>query len=188
LDYFQDYIEAFEKLHQLAIKDHRVIVTVIIHCCLAEKVFNPYYAVLSQKFCDVDRKYQVSDLIIIFESKVKKKLKSNFINYKQLAVQFALWDRIKDIKSHSNIQIKNLSQFLIYLIEHGGQPLSVLKVVEFAELEKSTLRLVRQTVLGLLLNNEESCKQVGQFDYKFDSGTNNKIRFDLGISTYSSKC
>lgn len=61
--YFQDYTEAFEKLHQLAIKDHRVIVTVIIHCCLAEKIFNPYYAVLSQKFCDVDRKYQVSDLI-----------------------------------------------------------------------------------------------------------------------------
>lgn len=56
---FQDYIEAFEKLHQLAIKDHRVIVTVIIHCCLSEKIFNPYYAVLSQKFCDVDRKYQV---------------------------------------------------------------------------------------------------------------------------------
>lgn len=67
MDFFQDYIEAFEKLHQLAIKDHRVIVTVIIHCCLAEKLFNPYYAVLSQKFCDVDRKYQVSDLIKGFE-------------------------------------------------------------------------------------------------------------------------
>ncbi|KAG4076750.1 hypothetical protein HA402_002037 [Bradysia odoriphaga] len=131
----EDYIEAFEKLHQLAIKDHRVIVTVIIHCCLSEKIFNPYYAVLSQKFCDVDRKYQ-------------------------LAIQFAVWDRIKDINSHTNIQIKNLAQFLIYLIEHGGQPLSVLKVVEFAELDKPTLRLVRQTVLGLLLNNEDTCKQV----------------------------
>lgn len=78
-----------------------------------------------------------------------------------MAVQFALWDRIKDIKSHSTIQIKNLAQFLIYLIEHGGQPLSVLKVVEFAELDKPTLRLVRQTVLGLLLNHEDTCKQVG---------------------------
>lgn len=103
-------------------------------------------------------------------------------------MQFAVWDRIKDIKSHSNIQIKNLAQFLIYLIEHGGQPLSVLKVVEFAELEKPTLRLVRQTVLGLLLNNEDSCKQVSQFVYTFEYGKNNKIRHNLGISTYRSKC
>lgn len=60
--FFQDYLEAFEKLHHLSIKDHKVIVTVIIHCCLSEKLFNPYYAVLTQKFCDFDRKYQVSIL------------------------------------------------------------------------------------------------------------------------------
>lgn len=78
----------------------------------------------------------------------------------QLAVQFAVWDRIKDIASHTTTQIKNLAQFLIYLIEHGGQPLSVLKVVEFAELDKPTLRLVRQTVLGLLLSSEDNCRQV----------------------------
>lgn len=56
----EDYIDAFEKILHLAIKDHRVIVSVIIHCCLSEKIFNPYYAVVAQKFCDYDRKYQVS--------------------------------------------------------------------------------------------------------------------------------
>lgn len=55
----QDYIDAFEKILHLAIKDHRVVVSVIIHCCLSEKAFNPYYAVVAHKFCDYDRKYQV---------------------------------------------------------------------------------------------------------------------------------
>ncbi|KAJ6634215.1 Nucleolar MIF4G domain-containing protein 1 like, partial [Pseudolycoriella hygida] len=131
----EDYIEAFEKLNRLGIKDHRVIPTVIIHCCLSEKIFNPYYAVLAQTFCEGDRSYL-------------------------LPIKFAIWDRIKDIQSHSNIQIKNLAQFLIHLISHRGQPLSILKVVDFAELDKPTLRLVRQTVLGLLLVSEHLFRQV----------------------------
>lgn len=131
----EDYLDAFEKLHHLAIRDHKVIVTVIIHCCLSEKVFNPYYAVLSQKFCDFDRKYQ-------------------------LAVQFALWDRIKDLASQTPVQIRNMARYLIHLIEHGGLALSVLKVIEFGEMDKVTQRLVRQVVLGLLMGQELVCRQV----------------------------
>lgn len=131
----EDYIESFEKLLQLNIKDHRVIVTVIIHCCLSEKLFNPYYGVLAQKFCDYDRKYQ-------------------------LAIQYALWDRIKDLASHTQIQIKNLSKLLQHLIENGGLPLSVLKVIEFGQLDKNGMRLVRQLMLGILLSKEDLCKQV----------------------------
>lgn len=56
----EDYVDAFEKLLQAAIKDHSVIVSVIMHCCLSEKKFNPFYAVLAAKFCDYDRKYKVS--------------------------------------------------------------------------------------------------------------------------------
>jgi len=55
----EDYIDAFEKILNLLIKDQRVIVSVILHCCLSEKIFNPYYAVLAQKFCEFDRKYLV---------------------------------------------------------------------------------------------------------------------------------
>lgn len=58
----EDYMDAFEKLHRLGLKGQqsRDIVYVIMDCCLQEKKFNPYYAVLAQKFCDFDRKYQVS--------------------------------------------------------------------------------------------------------------------------------
>lgn len=131
----EDYIDAFEKLLHLAIKNQSVIVTVIIHCCLSEKTFNPYYAVLLQKFSEFDRKYQ-------------------------LAVQYAIWDRIKDIQSHSGVQLKNLAQLILHLVTSAAQPISVLKVVEFGQLDKMTVRLVRQIMLGILLGKEETCREV----------------------------
>lgn len=112
--------------------------SVIIHCCLSEKAFNRYYAVLMQKFCDFDRKYQ-------------------------LAVQYAIWDRIKDIQSHTSIQSKNMAQLLVHLILHAAQPISILKVIEFGELDKPSVRLVRQVLLGVLLAKEDTCKEVSSF-------------------------
>lgn len=57
----EDFLDAFEKLHHLGLKERqeREIVYVIFDCCLQEKAFNPYYAVLLQRFCEFDRKYQV---------------------------------------------------------------------------------------------------------------------------------
>lgn len=119
----------------MAIKDYRVIISVVIHCCLSEKLYNRYYAVLIQKFCDFDRKYQ-------------------------LAVQYAIWDRLKDIQSHTSIQLKNMAQLLIHLILNESQPISILKVTEFGELDKTSVRLLRQVLLGVLLAKESTCKQV----------------------------
>lgn len=121
----EDYMDAFEKLTHLSIKDPRVIVTVIIHCCLSEKQFNPYYAVLANKFCEHDRKYQ-------------------------LAVQYALWDRIRELATLTPTNIKNLGNFISYVIQNGGQPLSVLKVINFAELDKITHKFVKLIVMQLL--------------------------------------
>ncbi|XP_049289069.1 nucleolar MIF4G domain-containing protein 1 homolog [Anopheles funestus] len=133
----EDYLDAFEKLLRLAIKDLRVVVSVIIHCSLAEKEYNPYYSVLSQKFCDFDRRYQ-------------------------LAIQYALWDRLKEIHAlQHQQQVRNLARFITHLIAEGGLALSCLKVIEFAEIDKVNLRLMRQIMLGLLLlEDENKCLQV----------------------------
>ena len=119
----------------LSIKDQKVIVSVILHCMLAEKDSNPYYSILAQKFSDHDRKYQ-------------------------LAFQFALWDKFKDLNALNSNQIRNLAKFLIHLIGQGGLPLSVLKVIEFSELDKTTLRLVRQIMMGLILEKDDVFQQV----------------------------
>lgn len=54
-------MDAFEKLQQLGLRgqQQRETVHVLMACCLQEKIYNPYYAVLAQKLCDFDRKYQV---------------------------------------------------------------------------------------------------------------------------------
>lgn len=82
----EDYLDAFEKLLRLVgsrllqkgcgelwlkrsvlslcrmgLKDkqEREIVHVLMDCCLQEKTFNAYYAVLGGKFCSHDRRFQV---------------------------------------------------------------------------------------------------------------------------------
>lgn len=132
----EDYLDSFDKILRLSIKDQRVVATVILHCCLSEKDYNPYYSILSQKFCEYDRRYQ-------------------------LAIQYAIWDRLKEIHSLKQAPSRNLAKLLTHLIGEGGLALSVLKVIEFAEIDKITLRVVRQIMLGILLMEEENkCMQV----------------------------
>ncbi|XP_068940633.1 nucleolar MIF4G domain-containing protein 1 isoform X2 [Petaurus breviceps papuanus] len=57
----EDFLDAFEKLLKLGLKDHqeREIVHVLIDCCLQEKIYNPFYAFLASKFCEYERRFQV---------------------------------------------------------------------------------------------------------------------------------
>ncbi|KAI8439793.1 hypothetical protein MSG28_013469 [Choristoneura fumiferana] len=125
----EDYMDAFEKLQHLGLKgqQEREIVHVLLACCMQEKTYNPYYAVLGQKLCDVDRKYQLS-------------------------IQFAVWDKIKDLESTPKVSMANLAQFVIHLIMEKGLALSVLKVIQFSDLNKSSVRFLRQILLAIIMN------------------------------------
>ncbi|XP_018405133.1 PREDICTED: nucleolar MIF4G domain-containing protein 1 homolog [Cyphomyrmex costatus] len=134
----EDYLDAFEKIHHLGLKNQqqREIIHVILNCCIQEKKFNPYYTVLAQRLCDSDRKYQ-------------------------LTIQYALWDKLKTLDDLNTKQLTNLAKFLTLLFLGKGLPLSILKVIQFTELDKLTMRLVRQIMLGILLHeNEEACLEV----------------------------
>ncbi|GBP49521.1 Nucleolar MIF4G domain-containing protein 1 homolog [Eumeta japonica] len=100
----EDYMDAFEKLQHLGLKgqQEREIVHVLVACCLQEKKYNPYYAILAQKLCDFERKYQLS-------------------------IQYSVWDKIKELETLSKQVISNLAQFLTHLFIEKGLPLSVLK-------------------------------------------------------------
>jgi len=60
----EDYIDAFEKLGRLGLKNNqeREIIHVNVYCCIHEKKFNPYYALITSRFCSLDRKYMVRKL------------------------------------------------------------------------------------------------------------------------------
>ncbi|EDW78805.1 uncharacterized protein Dwil_GK12640 [Drosophila willistoni] len=125
-----DYVDAFEKILHLSLKDQRSVAYVILHCALNERRPNPYYAHLALKFCQYNRKHQ-------------------------LAFQFASWDRINDIESLTKNQIRNLASFLQHLILNSGLQLSVLKVVDFMQLDKLSFYFMREIMVKLLLVVEE---------------------------------
>ncbi|XP_078044446.1 nucleolar MIF4G domain-containing protein 1 [Augochlora pura] len=134
----EDYVDAFENLHHLGLKDQQEeeIIHVLMHCCLQENKFNPYYAVLAQKLCEYNRKYQ-------------------------LTIQYTFWDKLKTLTTYGSKQLSNLARFLTYLIIEKCLAISVLKVIEFTELDRYTMQLVRQIILGILLDkNEQACLQV----------------------------
>ncbi|XP_074918301.1 nucleolar MIF4G domain-containing protein 1 isoform X2 [Chelonoidis abingdonii] len=68
----EDFLDAFEKLLKLGLKDQqeREIVHVLIDCCLQEKTYNPFYAYLANKFCEYDRRFQVVEFSELDKPKV----------------------------------------------------------------------------------------------------------------------
>ncbi|XP_041264855.1 nucleolar MIF4G domain-containing protein 1 [Onychostruthus taczanowskii] len=128
----EDFMDAFEKLLKLGLKDQqeREIVHVILYCCLQEKTFNPFYAFLANKFCGHERRFQVT-------------------------FQFSIWDKIRDLENLSAAAISNLISLLAQLIRTKSLPLSVLKVIEFSELDKPKVRFLRQVLSTLLTKADE---------------------------------
>ncbi|XP_043546641.1 nucleolar MIF4G domain-containing protein 1 isoform X1 [Chiloscyllium plagiosum] len=127
----EDYLDAFEKLLRLRLKDQqeRDIIHVIVHCCLQEKTFNPFYAFLTQKFCEYDRRFQMT-------------------------FQFSMWDRFRDLKSMANGATTNLVHLLVHLLSKKIVSLSVFKVIEFSELDKPKVKLLRHVLHKLLVDTE----------------------------------
>lgn len=132
----EDYMDAFEKLLKLNLKQEKEIVNVLLHCALQEQSFNPYYAYLAAKFCAFSRKYFI-------------------------CLQFSLWDRFKELSGFKKQQLSNLAHFLLHLFISGTMSLSVLKVIQFSEMNKTLVRFFRQILLGILLHqSEDTCKAV----------------------------
>ncbi|XP_077124713.1 nucleolar MIF4G domain-containing protein 1 [Ranitomeya variabilis] len=127
----EDYLDAFEKLLKLGLKDHqeREIVHVLIDCCLQEKTYNPFYAFLSSKFCEYDRRFQMT-------------------------FQFSMWDKFRDLGSLSATTFSNLTNFVSHLIKSKSLPLSIFKVMEFSELDKIKVSFLRQVLNKLLVDTE----------------------------------
>lgn len=113
----EDYIDAFEKLMRLNLKDiqTREVIHVLIDCCIQEKMYNPYYAYLGQKFCENSRSYQVT-------------------------FQYSLWDKFKLLSSSAPHSLDNLLRLMCHLFATKALSLSMLKVVNFMALEKPSVQ------------------------------------------------
>eukprot|EP00795_Rhopilema_esculentum_P014166 gene14166-5169_t len=129
----EDYIDCFEKLLKLNLKDKqaREIVHVLIDCCVQEKIYNPYYAFLAQKLCEFSRSNQVT-------------------------FQYSFWDRFKQISASSPHNLENLAKLLAHLFASSALSMSILKVVGFATIDKSSVRFFMRLFTVLLTEYPES--------------------------------
>ncbi|XP_015266970.1 PREDICTED: nucleolar MIF4G domain-containing protein 1 [Gekko japonicus] len=127
--------------HRLGLKDQqeREIVHVLIDCCLQEKTYNPFYAYLSAKFCEYDRRFQMT-------------------------FQFSMWDKIRDLRNPSSTAFSNLVNLLTHLLKTKSVSLAVFKVIEFSELDKPKVHFLRRTLSTLFLKTdpEELCYIFGK--------------------------
>ncbi|XP_051960008.1 nucleolar MIF4G domain-containing protein 1 [Xyrauchen texanus] len=127
----EDFLDAFEKLLRLGLKDQqeREIVHVLMDCCLQEKSFNRFYAVLAEKFCSHDRRFQMT-------------------------FQFSLWDKFKDLANLSSRSFSNLVQLVTHFLHRKCLSLSILKAIEFGELDKPKVKFLKQIFMKLLGETE----------------------------------
>ncbi|XP_021018426.1 nucleolar MIF4G domain-containing protein 1 [Mus caroli] len=128
----EDFLDAFEKLLKLGLKDQqeREIVHILMDCCLQEKTYNPFYAFLASKFCDYERRFQMT-------------------------FQFSIWDKFRDLENLPGTKFSNLVHLLAHLLRTKSLPLSVLKVVEFSELDKPRVHFLRRVLTALLMETED---------------------------------
>lgn len=127
----EDYLDAFEKLLRMGLKDkqEREIVHVLMDCCLQEKTFNAFYAVLGEKICSHDRRFQMT-------------------------FQFSLWDKFRELSNLPSSTFNNLVQLVTHFLQRKCLSLSILKAIEFGELDKPTVRFLRQMLTKLLKETE----------------------------------
>ena len=83
------------------------MVFVLTDCCMQETKFNPYYGHVAAKLASLDRKYRV-------------------------AMQFNIWDRVRQLGDMRKFQLNNLALLAKFLIIEKAQSLGLLKVIEFA--------------------------------------------------------
>ena len=100
-----------------------------MHCCINEKSYNPFYALLCQRLIKYDQQ-----------------------NYRY-TFKYALWDYIKGagLDKLEIKQILNLSKLTAFLTCHGDIPLHFIKVIDFeVKLSKPMvlfLHLLLQTII-----------------------------------------
>lgn len=125
----EDYLDAFQKLSQLSLPptQERELFSVILLCAQKGKEYNAFFAYLSNRMCKFDRKY--------------KRL-----------IQFALWDKFKELEDLKQREIANLAKFLSHLIGEDAVNLSILKTISFMEVEGQTVSFLRQLLISLLLH------------------------------------
>lgn len=159
----KDYLEAFENLIQLSVKDNRLVVSVILTCCLNEKSFNYFYGALVHQLSVHDRKYR-------------------------LATQKVVFEKMNDVDNFTKDQAIVFAHFLSFLLQKQTISLKLFEQMDFLNLSYKRAKLLKLIFLNLLCCPEESFSEI--FNEKFYAPTLKNFRDSFKLFLlhfYSSK-
>ncbi len=118
----QDAFENLVRSSMLKGKNEREVVRVIVHCCATEKVYNPYYAFLSNRISE----YQ-----------------SNC----RFSFQLTFWDHFKQFESMKARKAANLAKLLSQLLLNNRLNLNVLKIIDISPDDMPEAAIIFLTIL-----------------------------------------
>lgn len=90
--------------------------TSYVDCCLQEKMCNAFNTFLVGKFCDHERRFQMT-------------------------FQISLWDKFLDLENFPATNFSNLVHLVAHLLKTKSLPFSILEIIEFSELAKPRVHL-----------------------------------------------
>jgi nucleolar MIF4G domain-containing protein 1 len=130
----RDVTDAFERLARLDLKgkQDREVARVVAECCGSEKHYNEFYPELAALFCMQNRQYKIT-------------------------LQYAFWDLFKILceedsqatKQKTDRRAINMARMLAHLTVHFHLSLSVLKVIDIAEISSSMLLFLATYFMSL---------------------------------------
>lgn len=133
----QDFADAFARILKLRLRNaqEREVCRVIVHCVSHEAAYNPFYALLSQRLCEVAFSHKIT-------------------------FQYALWDFLKESANVASAHVSasqlrktvHMAKFFAFLVRVDVLSLAVLKVVPFEGLSSATAQLLAflQVFFGVL--------------------------------------
>ncbi|KAF9573997.1 suppressor of glycerol defect [Mortierella alpina] len=153
----EDYIDAFERLIKLNLKEvqQREIVRVLLHCAGNEMVHNPYYTLVGQRLCQHDHSFKIT-------------------------FQYSLWDLLREMgatdvggmekvkdgqviglddgssggKKVALRRIVNISKMYSFLITSQDLSLVMLKTVTFTSLPSQPTMFFQLLLTNIILSSQ----------------------------------
>jgi nucleolar MIF4G domain-containing protein 1 len=120
--------DAQERIDRLALKgkQEREIVSVLMHCCGAERTFNPYYAELAHILCTANHNHKFT-------------------------FQYAYWDLLRAAGETSARRLVNLARLFSHLVGVHALSLSALRAAPFDSVEPRVTMFLRAVITALCL-------------------------------------
>lgn len=131
----ENYIDAAVKMAKIAKKQSTEVINVVVHVALHEKEINLYYVHLLKHLASMKRNYKIN-------------------------LNFALRDKITDLMSFDKKQRTNLSKFIFELIKESVVPITVLKVIEFNDINEDHLDFLKNILTSIMKVDNQLMKDI----------------------------